>query len=271
MSGCMGGEDIGFDDDWSEPQGEVPYGNNSIDETNVITVAQLKEKYKTYINTIYAYKLIDEDIKIKAYVTGNDIAGNIYNEVPVQDETGAIIIAVAQGGISGYLPVGTEILVDLKGLYIGNYGKQAEIGEPYTNKNGSTYVSRMNRFLWHKHFKITGRSKIIEPELFADGAKDKTTSWDIDTDGGKLGIVKNVSFRNITPASVYADPAGGTSVSWYFKEFSGNSIMIYTSPYCDFANKVLPQGKCNITGIIKRYNNYWEIIIRDENDIEEIK
>ena len=46
--------------------------------------------------------------------------------------------------------------------------------------------------------------------------------------------------------------------------------MIYNSPYCDFASKVLPQGKCNITGIVKRYNNYWEIIIRDENDVEEL-
>ena len=264
LASCMGYS-------YDEPDlKQSPYGNNGINEENIISIAQLKEMYKTNILTSYSYAQVTEDLKIKGVVTGNDISGNIYNEVPIQDETGAIIIAVAQGGIYGYLPVGTEIIVSLKDLYVGNYGKQAEVGVPTTNSSGSTYVGRMSRMLWNDHFKITGVMKNVEPELFADGATGAATTWNIDTDGGKLGIIKNVSIRNVTPQSVYAEPSGKTSVSWYFNEFKGTSIMIYNSPYCDFASKVLPQGKCNITGIVKRYNNYWEIIIRDENDVEEL-
>ncbi|MCI6234108.1 MAG: DUF5689 domain-containing protein [Prevotella sp.] len=264
LASCMG-------DSYDEPDlKQSPYGNNGINEENIISIAQLKEMYKTNILTSYSYAQVTEDLKIKGVVTGNDISGNIYNEVPIQDETGAIIIAVAQGGIYGYLPVGTEIIVSLKDLYVGNYGKQAEVGVPTTNSSGSTYVGRMSRMLWNDHFKITGVMKNVEPELFADGATGAATTWNIDADGGKLGVIKNVSIRNVTPQSVYAEPSGKTSVSWYFNEFKGTSIMIYNSPYCDFASKVLPQGKCNITGIVKRYNNYWEIIIRDENDVEEL-
>ena len=264
LASCMG-------DSYDEPDlKQSPYGNNGINEENIISIAQLKEMYKTNILTSYSYAQVTEDLKIKGVVTGNDISGNIYNEVPIQDETGAIIIAVAQGGIYGYLPVGTEIIVSLKDLYVGNYGKQAEVGVPTTNSSGSTYVGRMSRMLWNAHFKITGVMKNVEPELFADGATGAATTWNIDADGGKLGVIKNVSIRNVTPQSVYAEPSGKTSVSWYFNEFKGTSIMIYNSPYCDFASKVLPQGKCNITGIVKRYNNYWEIIIRDENDVEEL-
>ena len=264
LASCMG-------DSYDEPDlKQSPYGNNGINEENIISIAQLKEMYKTNILTSYSYAQVTEDLKIKGVVTGNDISGNIYNEVPIQDETGAIIIAVAQGGIYGYLPVGTEIIVSLKDLYVGNYGKQAEVGVPTTNSSGSNYVGRMSRMLWNDHFKITGVMKNVEPELFADGATGAATTWNIDADGGKLGVIKNVSIRNVTPPSVYAEPSGKTSVSWYFNEFKGTSIMIYNSPYCDFASKVLPQGKCNITGIVKRYNNYWEIIIRDENDVEEL-
>ena len=264
LASCMG-------DSYDEPDlKQSPYGNNGINEENIISIAQLKEMYKTNILTSYSYAQVTEDLKIKGVVTGNDISGNIYNEVPIQDETGAIIIAVAQGGIYGYLPVGTEIIVSLKDLYVGNYGKQAEVGVPTTNSSGSTYVGRMSRMLWNDHFKITGVMKNVEPELFADGATGAATTWNIDADGGKLGVIKNVSIRNVTPQSVYAEPSGKTSVSWYFNEFKGTSIMIYNSPYCDFASKVLPQGKCNITGIVKRYNNYREIIIRDENDVEEL-
>lgn len=273
VTGCIDGEDIGMDNGWQEPLPyEAPYGNNQIKETNVISIKDLKERYKSNITTSYSYAKVEDELQIKGYVTGNDIAGNIYNEVVIQDDSNeAIIIAVSQGGMFGYLPVGAEILVDLKGLYVGNYGKQAEIGVPYTNSKGNTYVSRMNRFLWQKHFKITGKSKKIEPELFADGATGTATTWNLDTDGGKLGVIKNVSFRGAKANSLFADPTGSSSVSWYFNEFKGTNIMIYTSPYCDFAGRTLPQGKCNITGIVKRYNDKWEFIIRDENDIEEIK
>jgi len=68
---------------------------------------------------------------------------------------------------------------------------------------------------------------------------------------------------------MYADPAGKTSVSWYFNE-QGTDVMVYTSPYCDFASNKLPQGKCNITGIVKRYNKKWEFIIRSIDDVEEL-
>lgn len=262
LTSCM-------DDDWADPNGtNIPYGNNSIEETNLKTIAEVREMYKDKINTSYSYEKVTEPLQIKGYVTGNDVQGNIYNEIAVQDETGAIIIAIAQGGINGYLPVGTEILVELKDLYVGNYGKQAEIGTLYTNKNGNTYVSRMNRFLWQEHFKITGGYKVIEPEVFADGSAK--TTWTFDKDSGKLGVIKNVTIKGASETTTFSDPNGSQSVSLNFNE-QPNSVMIYTSAYSDFAGRVVPQGKCNITGIFKRYNDSWEIIIRSIDDVEEVK
>lgn len=262
LTSCM-------DDDWEDPNGStIPYGNNSIEETNLKTIAEVREMYKDKINTSYTYEQVTKPMQIKGYVTGNDIQGNIYNEIAVQDETGAIIIAIAQGGINGYLPVGTEILVELNGLYVGNYGKQAEIGTLYTNKNGNTYVSRMNRFLWQDHFKITGKYKVLEPEVFADG--DAKTTWTFDKDSGKLGVIKNVSINGASSSTTFSDPNGTQSISLNFNE-QPSSVMIYTSPYSDFAGRTVPQGKCNITGIFKRYNDSWEIIIRSIDDVEEVK
>ena len=43
--------------------------------------------------------------------------------------------------------------------------------------------------------------------------------------------------------------------------------MLYNSGYADFAAMPLPKGRVDITGIIKRYNNSWEVIIRDINDV----
>ena len=120
---------------WDEPSFSTPpYGNNDIKETNVITIQQLIDKYPNVFASTDENKLIEEDIQIKGWVTGNDVGGNLYKQFCLQDATRGIIIAVNQGGISGYLPLGQEILVDLKGLYIGGYRKQPELGAPY---NGS--------------------------------------------------------------------------------------------------------------------------------------
>lgn len=265
FASCMG-------DDYADPESvQPPYGNNAIYETNVITIEQLKAMFATELATDYrdggSYRECTEDVKIKGYVIGNDISGNIYNEIFIQDETSAISVCVAQGGIFAYLPVGTEILVDVKGLCVGNYGKHPEIGVPYTNSSGYTYVSRMPRMLWNDHFKITGKKYDVTPVLFANGST--ATTWDLDKDSGKLGVIRNVSFKNITPLSKWADPKGKVSVTWYFNE-QPTTVMVYTSPYCDFADRALPTGKVNITGIVKRYNNNWEFLVRSLDDVVEL-
>jgi len=220
-------------------------------------------------------------------VTANDIQGNMYSEIAVQDATGAIFIGIEQGGVFGYLPEGTEILIDLKDLYIGNYRKSPTIGVPYTNKDGDVSVSRMNRFLWQDHFTYTGYRMRIEPEVFADG--NTKTTWNISKDAGKLAILKNVSIKNggyynsdtkqyvsnvpfIPGESTFSHP--DYSTSWYFKEQpdgQSGGVQIYTSNYADFAAMKLPTGKVNITGVVKRYRDQWEFIIRSLDDIEEVK
>ena len=281
FNGCMDG-------DWDAPATDSSlYGNSNIKETNVITIQALKAKFSTEINTEGEYKQITEELQIKAVVTANDVQGNMYNEISVQDATGAIFIGIAQGGVFGYLPEGTEILVDLKGLYIGNYRQSATIGTPYTSSSGDVSVSRMPRTTWMEHFTYTGYRTRIEPELFADG--NTATTWDISKDAGKLGILKNVTFKKggyynndtkqyvdnvnfIAGESTYSHP--DYSTSWYFKEQpdgQNGGVQIYTSNYADFAAMKLPTGKVNITGVAKRYRNQWEFIIRSIDDVEEVK
>ncbi len=279
--GCM-------DKDWDEPGTDSSlYGNPNIKEANVISIQDLKNKFSTEVSTEGKYKQITEDLQIKAVVTANDIQGNMYSEIAVQDATGAIFIGIEQGGVFGYLPEGTEILIDLKDLYIGNYRKSPTIGVPYTNKDGDVSVSRMNRFLWQDHFTYTGYRMRIEPEVFADG--NTKTTWNISKDAGKLAILKNVSIKNggyynsdtkqyvsnvpfIPGESTFSHP--DYSTSWYFKEQpdgQSGGVQIYTSNYADFAAMKLPTGKVNITGVVKRYRDQWEFIIRSLDDIEEVK
>ena len=272
FTGCM-------DDDWDTPNAEAlnkAYGNQEIAETNVITIGSLKEQYASVINAeSNSYEQITEDVQIKGRVVGNDIGGNIYNEVSINDSTGAILICISQGGLFSYLPVGQEIIVDLKGLYIGGYGKQAEIGMPYTNAKGNSYVSRMSRVLWNKHFKLTGvadASKVVAEEF--DVSK-RTDEKYFTANNGKLMTIKNVEFTNADGKTTFApsdekDAANSVNrgLSQNGKAISTSSLVVRTSSYADFAAKQLPTGKLNITGVFTRYRTTWQILIRDERDIQ---
>ena len=272
FASCMGDSYSGIDEN-----APVPYGNNELTETNVITIAQLKSDYATYIATDYrdgqSFAKVTDDVKIKAIVTSSDAQGNIYQELALQDATGAIIVSVAQGGLYGPLPVGTEILVSLKDLYVGNYGKQAQIGMPSKNATGADVIGRISRATWDQHYKILSTGHIVEPTLFATGTNP--TTWNLDTDGGKLGIIRNVSFKssnNSKATDTFADPNGGAgSVSWTLNEQDGRKVIVYNSNFADFANAKVPTGKVDITGIIKRFNNQWEIIIRSLDDIKAVE
>ena len=258
-----------MDNDWDIPGTDgSEYGNQAVTETNLVSIAQLKQKYATVIYN-GSYVQFTEPTQIKGVVTGNDVQGNIYNQIAIEDGTGSMIICVAQGGMFGQLQVGREIIVELQDLYIGSYGQQPEIGTPYTNKNGRTYVSRMPRSLWQSHFKMLGM-KSASPTEF-----DKTMLGNGDymkENCGRLMTIKGVKFQGANGKKVFAadkDKDAANSVNRSLQGISSNQLVVRTSTYADFANKPMPQGEVDITGIFTRYNNTWQVLIREESDIVE--
>ena len=258
-----------MDNDWDIPgTNGSEYGNQAVTETNVVTIAQLKQKYATVIYN-GSYVQFTEPTQIKGVVTGNDVQGNIYNQIAIEDGTGSMIICVAQGGMFGQLQVGREIIVELQDLYIGSYGQQPEIGTPYTNKNGRTYVSRMPRSLWQSHFKMLSM-KSVSPVEF-DQTKLGNTDY-MKENCGRLMTIKGVKFQGANGKKVFAadkDKDAANSVNRSLQGISSNQLVVRTSTYADFANKPLPQGEVDITGIFTRYNNTWQVLIREESDIVE--
>lgn len=278
-----------MDDDWNDPTGEVaPYGNNDIveDDAKMISIKELKAKTVDLIPSSQANDTvrITEDWQLKVRVTGNDIQGNIYNQIAVQDESGeGLLICIQKGGLFGFLPVGQEILVNLKGLYIGIYGNNVQVGVPYTNTSGRTFPSRMNINVWNEHFKILGAadaSKVV-PEKF-DVSKLKDVAY-VKSHRGKLMTLENVEMDKADGKLAWApeaDKDAGNGVSRTVKiGGKAQSLMVVrSSTYADFAAKAMPTGKVNLTGIFtvyatnpSKYGYTWQILLRSDSDIEEVK
>lgn len=275
LGSCMG--DGYADPDLTEKVPASPWGNNSLREKNVISIADLKTQFATIINSDNGYKQIEKDMMIKAVVTGNDVSGNIYNQVSVQDASGAIIIAINGSGLSGYLPVGQEILVNLKGLYIGSYKKLPQIGGVNTKlSDGSLGMGKIERAIWNEHFKILNPGEAdastVVPEEF-DLTKLTDAAY-MEANVGKLMTLKKVKFASANGTNVWAPDDTNTSLELIDaetgKKINSSNLVVRNSGYSKFANEVVPQGVFDITGIFTRYNNTWQIVLRSTDDLKQV-
>ena len=262
LAACM-------DKDWEAPQFDEPlYGNNSImkeEGDKVITIGELKEKYSSLINASSdGVKEITDDWQLQVVVNGNDEGGNLYKQISVQDPTGAIIVGINASNLYPYMPVGQQLLINLKGLHIGGYRKQAQIGALY---NGS--IGRMDTDVWEQHVRLLKEGEIE--------AKVDTVDFDENADkfilSGRIVKLSGVTISG-EGTQVLAPEDGSVTLSSNCANRLINgksSLVLRTSSYSKFANRAIPKGKADVYGVCTRYNNTWQILMRTESDLQEIQ
>ena len=283
LTSCM-------DDDWKAPSGDTPaYGNNTLQEKNVISIAKLKKDYGITKDMINDTVRIDDGIQIKGVVTGNDAEGNIYNEIALQDETGGILVCIAQGGLCGQMQVGQEVLIDLGGLYIGAYRSQPQIGVPYTSTSASGAKStyRIARAEWQTRFKLIGKpdaKKLVAKEFDYESLKGNET--ELYKYAGCLVKATGVGFAKADGKTTYAPKSEGASTGYGVmrafknmttgKDYTTNEFGVRTSCYSDFAAEKLPEGKLTVTGILTCYKSQTkykataQILMRQQSDVQQM-
>ncbi len=249
--------------DFDEPQfNEPPFGNNEIGEATH-TIAELKTKYSSTISG-NSVKQITEDIIIEGVVVANDESGNVYKQFIINDETGAMVIGVNDVGLYAMVPKGQRVRIACKDLYIGGYGKMAQIGGLYNGK-----VGRMNKNIYPQHVRLIGIPDPTQPEMQPEVIDDTFF-----TDANKNNLAKFVRLEGVEIVE-----ADGTA-TWAPEELQYNNVVerkikmgktnlvLRMSTYADFANEAIPDGELNINGVMTRYNDYWQFVISSTADIE---
>lgn len=266
--------------EWGAPDnvenGVEAFGNKYIQVTNLKSIAEVKQLYQNEINN-NSLKLVKDPMQIRGIVVGNDEGGNIYNSLYIQDATGAIAISIGQGGLFGPFAIGQGVLIELQGLYVGGYGKQPQIGTSYLNPNredATPQVGRMSRYQWQEHYRLLTKGDGIMDGIFTNPLECKwnLNSLDIAQYCGRLITLKGVELAEADGTAVYAPSDGSVSLTANCanRVISGlSNVVLRTSTYADFANKPMPTGRVDITGVATRYNDVWQILMRTENDIKE--
>lgn len=215
-----------------------------------ITIDKLKSLYQNITDPA----LIDVDYVVKAVVIGNDISGNIYKQIYIQDETGGINMGVDQNSIYTEYRVGQEVYVQLKGLYMVMYGDQLQIGYDKT---------QANRISW----------EIFNYRVFkngwprADKARPATISLSQLEQSRVNTLVKleNVYFADGGKLPFSAPDATTNRI---LKDGDGNSIIVRNSNYANFAATLLPEGAGTVTGVLSKFRSDWQLLLRTADDCQ---
>ena len=267
-----------MDEDWKTPENIIdnpPYGNNSIkvyERTSVCDIDVLKATYADYISVDACQKITD-DLQLQVVVNGNDQGGNIYKQITVQDNTAGIIIGINATDQHAFLPVGQKILINLKGAYIGGYGKMAQIGTLYNGK-----IGRMEMEEWQS------RVRILTQEESADSVTATVDTLDfdgnIDTNilCGRVVRLKDVTIsgdgtQTLAPDDGSVPLTSNCANRTIIGAKNSTNIVLRTSTFSDFASRPIPTGKVTVYGICTLYetskSKTFQILMRTNSDLIE--
>jgi hypothetical protein len=245
MTGCV-------KQNFDEPPINIPHYAGKAN-ANIDTLAKL---YGTHPDTL----LITQNIIIKGIIVGNDQSGNIYKKFYLQDSTGGIDVEIDATNLYTMFKVGQRVFIECKGLYLGLYGGALELGYPF---NG--LIGRMP-------------GAVASVHIFADSLPGKKpVPIVLDPAHGPFG--KYLNMLVAIPAVRFPDAGqpfvtGGVTTSRTVGDadgnplsMDGNSVILYTSSYADFAANLLPQGVGTVQGIFTVFSTKYEFLVRDLNDV----
>lgn len=250
-------------DKFDEPTMSVPVAKH----TPNMTIAEFKAKYwqdaVNYIDTI------KEDIVIHGWVTSSDRSGNIYKCLYIDDGTAALSISINQTSLFNNYRIGQEIVLPLKGYYIGKYNGQQQLGYPEWYQKGRTWEATfLPQAMWENMVELNGLpdpTKVNTHEVRLEDFASKFTKDILLNYQARLVRINGVEFEDAGELT-FSDKDASSNRT--IKDERGNTLTLRNSNYADFQATVLPTGKVDIIGMLSSYSsNTWQLYLRSIDDV----
>lgn len=216
-------------------------------------------------NQIFEYTANDI---IEAYVTSNDEAGTFYKSISFQTipANGAAPIGFSVPINTttlygkGFTP-GRKVFIKLKGLYVGMVFGSLQIGSLYEGT-----VGRISEFKWKNHL-FPSATKIAEDTFvrslkLSDAYKDVNQNTLIELD-----LVQFVD-GSINRTYYDVDSGGGATNHLLSSTTGGTQNIIRFSSFAPFTGKQVPTGSGKIRGVLSKYDDDFQFVVRYESDIK---
>ncbi len=239
------------DQDFDEPPrdgGITDYESNS-------TIAQVKN-----LHSGFDIIPIVDDLIIGGVVTADDASGNFYKEMVIEDATGGIVVKLEFTDFNNEYPIGRQLWINCRGLYLDKYFDSYELGGSIDD-TGRLIGIQKNLV---DNYIVRG----LREEYFTPFQADYICELDTDM-VNQLVTIKGVEFSSGETDVPFADNVSNPpqSLDRYVKDCSGNTIILRTSGYSNFAGELTPSGNGEVTGILGTFSNTLQLYIRDPRDV----
>lgn len=220
------------------------------------TYTQVKNKYVD--KTIQ----IQEDLIIEGYVVSSDRAGNFFSVLYFQDKpsdpTQGFQIEIDSRDSHLFYPVGSKIIIKLKGLLLGKSKDVYKIGGVFTSF-GNESVGRLPANVVSSHIFVSCDPAVsIQPkELRLDLLENAHT--------GTLVRIVDVEVADTQVGLPFADPFEETQRT--LVACDDREIRLLNSGFADFQATPLPAGRGTVTGVLLRENTQFFMVIRNLDDL----
>lgn len=194
---------------------------------------------------------IKDDIYLKAKVTTSDATGNFFKYIYVEDATGGIRVNIDKSNI--YLDprfyIGKDVIIKLKGLYIGDISGELQLGSPFDGKVGRVAEVDIYKYFFDSKEQATA----VTPT-------ERTITQLTAADVGKWVKLKNLEFIDADLGNTYA---AGSVTNRTLQDCNGNKILLRTSNFADFAGVPLDEGKGDVYAIVSVFNGVYQLWINN--------
>ena len=212
---------------------------------SVLTIAELKALYQG--NPVHF--AAGEAQSVYAVVTADEQNGNLYKNIYVQDNTGAIAIRLL---FSGGLYQGDSIRIYLPGTVLSPYNGLMQLDSVNVDNNVVKQATGVN-----VEPRLTQISELTNSMFGLSGAQQ-----------GKLIKLTNVEFVAADTSLTYADPVNQLTLNRTLENCSGATAVVRSSGYANFAGQRLATGKGTFIGIASWFGTSAQLFIRDINEVD---
>ena len=203
-------------------------------------------KYDSIMAACGGKYMFKKDHSVFGYITMSDKIGNIYKSAYLQggpdDDMAINLHLLSSGGIYE----GDYVRVNLKGLVLSDYSGMIQLDSVHVDNN----IVKLKTLCF------------LEPEL-VDIENIYTGSY-----VGKLVKLRKVQFQQQYVGQTYADKEGQKTVNTYIEDEYGNTMIVRTSGYANFAGDTIPAGSGSLVAIVSRYNTEYQLFIRNTNEVQ---
>lgn len=210
---------------------------------------------------------IPDGVVVKGRVTSSDRSGNFYRSMTIEDATGGLELLIGEYNLATLYPEGLEVALNLGGCAMQYRYGVLQVGSqaPSYESFGVGEIETRQRI-----------DEVVVPSLDVEPIEPRRARVAELTMDGCGRLVRVDSLRLIASTTVDTLQGQGLDIACWqrysmFRDNRGDTLVVYTSEYADYASSSIPLDTLSITGIVQygsypNMGSYYQIKMRYAED-----